>query len=91
MSLNAKYQDFDFEELGNEEERGYTIGIYPTLASFSTWFIRIGLIIGAILLVYFFVVGKVLSAFAFIVGIIVAYFFGFFVMFCLDKLMTMND
>lgn len=91
MSLNTKYQDIDYEELEKEEERGYTIGIYPALASFSTWFIRIGLIIGAILLIYFIVVGKVLSAFAFIVGMIVAYFFGFLVMFCLDKLMTMND
>ena len=56
----------------------------------ATWFIRIGLVIGAILLVYYVVVGNIFSALLFILGMVIAYFFGYFFMFCLDKIMSSN-
>ena len=37
-------------------------GVIHILDVFSTWFIRIGLAIGAILLVYYIVVGNIFSA-----------------------------
>ena len=86
MSKFAKYQDFDEEELEDE-----SLDIIGVLSTISKWFIRIGILIGAILLVYFIVVGRVFSAFLFVVGMIIAYFFGYFFMFCLDKLTAMND
>ena len=88
MSLYAKYQDIDEdEELEEVEETSWI----PVLSVISKWFIRIGIVIGIILLIYFIVVGKVFSAFIFVIGLIVAYFFGYFFMFCLDKLTAMND
>ena len=88
MSLYAKYQDIDEdEELEEVEETSWI----PVLSVISKWFIRIGIVIGIILLIYFIVVGKVFSAFIFVIGLIVAYFFGYFFMFCLDKLTSMND
>ena len=88
MSLYAKYQDIDEdEELEETEETSWI----PILSVASKWFIRIGVVIGIILLIYYIVVGKVFSAFIFVIGLIVAYFFGYFFMFCLDKLTSMND
>jgi hypothetical protein len=58
------------------------------LGNIATWFIRIGLIIGAILLVYYIVIGNIFSALLFVLGLVVAYFFGYFFMYCLDKFMT---
>ena len=58
------------------------------LGTIATWFIRIGLLIGVILLVYYIVIGNIFSALLFVLGLVVAYFFGYFFMYCLDKFMT---
>lgn len=89
MSLYAKYQDIDEDEELEEQED--TTSWIPVLSIISKWFIRLGIVIGIILLIYYIVVGKVFSAFIFVIGLIVAYFFGYFFMFCLDKLTSMND
>ena len=89
MSFNAKYQDIDeYDDIKNTKENYNLVSLFSII---STWFIRIGIVIGAMLLVYFIVVGKIFSAFIFIIGLIIAYFFGHFFMFCLDKLTEMND
>ncbi len=64
--------------------------IIPLLDLISTWFIRIGIVIGIIVLLYYIVVGKIFSALLFILGLVVSYFFGYFFMFCLDKFTSSN-
>ena len=74
-----------------EDEYDDDTSIIPFLSIASKWFIRIGIVIGVILLVYFIVKTDFMAAFLFLIGMIIAYFFGYFFMFCLDKLTTMND
>ena len=90
MSLYSSYQDVDDEEYEYEEDDENT-SILPLLGILSKWFIRIGIVIGIIVLLYFIVKGNFMSAFLFLIGLIVAYFFGYFFMFCLDKFVAMND
>lgn len=86
MGKYSTYQDIDEEEVEESNE-----SIIPLLSIISKWFIRIGIVIGVILLVYFITIGKFMSAFLFLLGLIVSYFFGYFFMFCLDRLTAMND
>ena len=80
--LDDEYYDDGKETVEEESDLIHFLDI------FSTWFIRIGLAIGVILLIYYIVVGNIFSALLFILGMVVAYAFGYFFMFCLDKFMS---
>ena len=54
----------------------------------SKWFIRIGLVIAAILLVLFLVTLKIKTLLLFLLGLVVAFLFGYFFMYCLDILFS---
>lgn len=81
----GQFEDYEVEEI--EEENS----VITVLSVISTWFIRIGMIIAVILFIYFIITGKILDAVLFILGLAVAYFFGYFFMFCLDKFIMVND
>ena len=81
----GKFDD-DYEEIEEEEERNIDNGTILLLDFIATWFIRIGLVLAFIALVYYIVTGQVFSAFMYIIGLVIAYFFGYFFMFCLDKI-----
>ena len=90
MGKYSSYQDIDEEEY-EEEYEDEEISIIPLLGVISKWFIRIGIVIGIILLLYFIIKGNFMSAFLFLIGMIVAYFFGYFFMFCLDKFVFIKE
>ncbi len=76
-----EYND-DYEEL--EEKRFNPGSFLSVIALLSTWFIRLGVAMGIVLLVTLFVMGRISTVFLFILGLIVAFFFGYGFMFCLD-------
>lgn len=80
MSYNARYQDIDddFEE----EKESSIISILGTIVK---WFIRIGIVCAAIVFIYYLVKLQIVNLLLFMVGLVIAYFFGYFVMFCIDK------
>ncbi|MBQ9019008.1 MAG: hypothetical protein IJ097_01685 [Bacilli bacterium] len=82
MSIYARYQDTD-EEIEREESNYSLINILAVLAK---WFIRIGIVISIILGIYFLVKLQIVNLLLFIVCLLISYFFGYFFMFCLDKL-----
>ena len=86
MGRYSKYQDIDEEEYEDDE-----VSFMPLLSTISKWFIRIGVVIMVILLLYFIIKADFMSAFLFVIGMIGAYFFGYLFMFCLDKLTALND
>lgn len=88
MSIYAKYQDVDDYE---EEQEEKEFNIITILGFIATWFIRIGVVLGVILLLYFIFTGQVVNALLFILGLIIAYFFGYFFMFLLDKFVELGD
>lgn len=74
-------EDFgDYDQSSNE----FDLDLISILATISTWFIRIGMAIGVILFIYFIVTGKIITALLYIIGLVVAFFFGYGFMFCLD-------
>ena len=80
-SYEEDYDD-NYEEI---EEKKFNLGsALSVIALISTWFIRIGFAMGICLLIAFFVKGKVVTAFLYVAGIVVAFFFGYGFMFCLD-------
>ena len=92
MGKYSAYQDVEDEEYEYyEDEEDDDVSIIPLLATISKWFIRIGIVVGVILLLYFIVKTDFMSAFLFVIGMIVAYFFGYLFMFCLDRFIVMND
>ncbi len=88
MGKYSTYQDIDDEDYYEDEEE---VSLIPILSTISKWFIRIGMVIAIILLLYFIVKKDFMSAFLFVIGMIAAYFFGYLFMLCLDKLTTLND
>ena len=84
MSYNARYQDIDDYEY--EEEKEKDSSIIPLLGTIAKWFIRIGIVCAVIVGIYYLVKLQIVNLLLFIVGLIIAYFFGYFFMFCLDKL-----
>ena len=81
------------EEDYEEEPHGYYVDEdeNPTISILSfiaTWFIRIGIVIGVIVLLYFLFKGQIGKALLFILGLLVSYGFGYFFMFCLDKILS---
>ena len=83
MSYNARYQDIDDYE---EEEEKEESSIYTLLETIVKWFIRIGIVCAVIVGIYYLVKLQIVNLLLYIVGLIIAYFFGYFFMFCLDKL-----
>lgn len=82
MSYNARYQDIDDYEDYEEEKDS---SIIPLLGTIVKWFIRIGIVCAVIVILYYLVKLQITNLLLFIVGLIIAYFFGYFVMFCIDK------
>ena len=78
----------EYDEIEESEKNKDYENIISILAFISTWFIRLGLALGAILLIYFIVMGKFLTAIVYIIGMLTAYFFGYFFMFCLDTFLS---
>lgn len=81
------YEKNDLEDGEYEviEEKSFNPGsLLSVVALLSTWFIRLGVVIAICLLIAFFVMGKVATAFLYILGLVVAFFFGYGFMFCLD-------
>ena len=85
-----KYDDEFLEEEVDENESS-EFNMISFLSVASVWFIRFGMVVAVILLVYFIVVGKIATAFLYILGLVVAYFFGYGFMFCLDKFIESNN
>lgn len=85
MSLHARYQDIDDYE---EEEK--EVSIIDILATISKWFIRLGIVFAVIVGIYYLVKLQIVNLLLFIIGLIVSYFFGYFFMFCLDKITSLN-
>ena len=83
MSLYAKYQDIDDEEY---EEKGFSL--ISILGTIAKWFIRIGIVLAIIVGLYYLIKWQIVNLLLFMVGLIIAYFFGYFFMFCLDKLIS---
>ena len=82
MSKFDEYEDdYEYEE---EEEENTNNTIIPLLDIISTWFIRIGIVLAIIALFYYIVTAQLFAAFMYIIGLVVAYFFGYFFMYCLD-------
>ena len=89
------YEDDDEEEEENDDDNSNneyeysSDGVAPSainvLSLFSTWFIRIGVIIMVILLAYFITQGRVKTLFLYIAGLIISFIFGYIFMFLLNK------
>ena len=79
-----EYYDYDDSV---EEENNPVIDV---LALVSKVFIYIGIGIAVILLLYFLITLKIAKAFLYIIGLVIAYFFGYFFMFFLDKFISNN-
>ena len=80
MSINARYQDIDDEEYEDGVEES------SLLSTFATWFIRIGIVCAVIVAIYYLVKVQIVNLLVFMICLLVAYFFGYFFMFCVDKL-----
>ena len=85
-----EYYDEDLDENEIDEEYDKEGGAIPVLSFLSVWFIRFGLVVGIILFLYFIIVGNVYNALLFLLGLVIAYFFGYFLMFCLDKFISVE-
>ena len=85
-----KYDDEFLEEEVDENESS-EFNMISFLSVASVWFIRFGMVVAVILLIYFIVVGKIATAFLYILGLVVAYFFGYGFMFFLDKFRESNN
>jgi len=83
----SKFDEYD-EDYDDEEEEITNDSMILLLDFIATWFIRIGVVLAVIALIYYIAVGKIFTAFMYIIGLVVAYFFGYFFMFCLDKFLS---
>ena len=83
MSYNARYQDIDDYDDYEEEKDS---SIFSVLGTIAKWFIRIGIVCAIIVAIYYLVKLQITNLLLFIVGLVIAYFFGYFIMFCLDKI-----
>ena len=87
MSYNARYQDIDDYD-DYEEEKDYSI--IPLLGTIAKWFIRIGIVCAVVVAIYYLVKLQITNLLLFMVGLIIAYFFGYFIMFCIDKVASIG-
>ena len=89
MSYNARYQDIDdYDDEYEEEEKDSSI--IPILGTIAKWFIRIGIVCAVIVCIYYLVKLQITSLLLYIIGLIIAYFFGYFIMFCIDKIASLS-
>lgn len=86
MSYNARYQDIDDYDDYEEEKDSSIITLLGTIAK---WFIRIGIVCAVIVGIYYLIKLQITSLLLFIVGLVISYFFGYFIMFCIDKIGTL--
>ena len=94
MDYKEDYDSFQSNDLENfHEEVQYDEDENPTveiLSFLSTWFIRIGMGLAVIVLLYYFIKGKFLTAVLYVLGLVLAFIFGYFFMYFLDKFVSMN-
>jgi len=88
MSYNARYQDIDDYDDEYEEENGSSI--IPLLGTIAKWFIRIGIVCAVIVALYYLVKLQIVNLLLFAMGLIISYFFGYFIMFCFDKIGSLS-
>lgn len=67
-----------------EEEDNSRFDLVSVLSFISNWFIRIGMVIAVILFAVFLFSGKIMMALFYIFGLIVAFLFGYAIMFLID-------
>ncbi|MBR5370028.1 MAG: hypothetical protein IK137_01855 [Bacilli bacterium] len=84
MSYNARYQDIDDDYEDEYEEKDSSV--MPLLGTLVKWFIGIGVVCAVIVVIYYLVKLQITNLLLFMIGLIIAYFCGYFFMFCLDKL-----
>ena len=80
-------EDLDENEIDDEYDKE---GVIPVLSVLSVWFIRFGLLVGVVLFLYFIITGNIYNAFLYLLGLVIAYFFGYILMFCLDKFISVE-
>ena len=87
------YQDEDYdtdedsdddEDYDTDEDSDSKNEVISVFAFISTWFIRIGLVLAAILFLAFLISGKLLTAILYLCGLAVAFVFGYGFMYCLE-------
>jgi len=88
MSYNARYQDIDSYDDYEDEEKDSSI--IPLLGTIAKWFIRIGIVCAVIVAIYYLVKLQIVNLLLFAIGLIISYFFGYFVMFCIDKVASLG-
>ena len=87
MSYNARYQDIDnYDEYEEEKDSS----IIPLLGTIAKWFIRIGIVCAVIVALYYLVKLQIVNLLLFAIGLIISYFFGYFIMFCFDKIGSLS-
>jgi hypothetical protein len=89
-STNNDYKDEEYEEYEDLDDGIKTIDYIAVLSLISKWFIRIGIFIAAVLILIFLFTFKIKTLLYYVMGLVLAFFFGYFFMFCLDKLISRN-
>ena len=82
------YDDYEedieeYEEI--EQEDNKKADVISTLSTVSNWFIKFGIVVAVILLVYYLFTGNIIDALLYIIGLVISFFFGYFFMYLLDK------
>lgn len=72
----------------DDEDEYITLGIFDILGLLAKWFIRIGLFVGLLLIIYYIFTLQFLSLLLFLIILVVSFFFGYFFMFCLDTFLV---
>lgn len=75
-NIDEEYEALD-EDLGGD--------MISTFTLISTWFGRVGIIIAAILILYFLFTAKFTTMILYIVGLVGAFFFGYLFMYLLER------
>lgn len=89
-SNNNDEFDDEYEEYEKLDDGIKTIDYIAVLALISKWFIRIGIFIAAVLILVFLFTFKIKTLLYYVMGLVLAFFFGYFFMLCLDKLISRN-
>lgn len=86
-NLNSDNSENSDDSVSNDDG----LNIISILSFISTWFIRIGLVVAFIVFIYYIFTGRFGTAFLYILGLVVAYWFGYGLMFLLDKFVAMDE
>lgn len=76
-----EYEDFDEEDKSD---------IISTISLVSTWFIRFGIVVTGILVLYFLFSAKFSTLLIYLISLVVAFFFGYAFMYLLEKFTENN-